>query len=143
MLSLRKHFVLWSFCLQTYNFTMWWVSPRYIKVKVEHYLLFMFSPWKIGWVVSGIKYICLHLLPVFYLIQPSSNKSFVLISEYKIVCNLYGFLCTLGLTLSHLLMKFLSSFKKVQNHSKSVPFLHMSKCNNQQIVRLDMQICKP
>ncbi len=44
---------------------------RYIKVKVEHYLLF--SPPKISWVVSGINYICLHLLPVFYLIQPSSK----------------------------------------------------------------------
>ncbi len=31
----------------------------------------MFSPPKISWVVSEIKYICLHLLPVFYLIQPS------------------------------------------------------------------------
>ncbi len=47
---------------------------RYIKVKVEHYLLFMFSPPKISWLVSGIKYICLHLLPVFYLIQPSSKQ---------------------------------------------------------------------
>jgi hypothetical protein len=41
--------------------------PRYIKVKVKHYLLFMFSPPKISWVVSGIKYICLHLIPVFYI----------------------------------------------------------------------------
>jgi hypothetical protein len=49
-------------------------KSRYIKVKVEHYLLFMFSPPKISWVVSGIKYICLHLLPVFYLIQPSSKQ---------------------------------------------------------------------
>jgi hypothetical protein len=48
--------------------------PRYIKVKVEHYLLFMFSPPKMSWVVSGIKYICLHLLPVFYLIQPSGTQ---------------------------------------------------------------------
>ncbi len=47
---------------------------RYIKVMVEHYLLFMFSPPKISWVVSGINYICLHLLPVFYLIQPSDLK---------------------------------------------------------------------
>ncbi len=38
------------------------------------YLLFMFSPPKISWVISGIKYICLHLLPVFYLIQPSSKQ---------------------------------------------------------------------
>ncbi len=57
----------------------WWNTkekkyPRHIKVKVEHYLLFMFSPPKISWVVSGIKYICLHLLPVFYLIQPSSKQ---------------------------------------------------------------------
>ncbi len=43
-------------------------------MKVEHYLLFMFSPPKISWVVSGIKYICLHLLPVFYLIHPSSKQ---------------------------------------------------------------------
>ncbi len=49
-------------------------KPRYVKVKVEHYLLSMFSPPKISWVVSGIKYICLHLLPVFYLIQPSSKQ---------------------------------------------------------------------
>ncbi len=48
--------------------------PRYIKVKVEHYLLFMFSPPEIRRVNSGIKYICLHLLPVFYLIQPSSKQ---------------------------------------------------------------------
>jgi hypothetical protein len=34
----------------------------------------MFSPPKISWVVSGIKYICLYLLPVFYLIQPSSKQ---------------------------------------------------------------------
>jgi hypothetical protein len=49
-------------------------TSRYIKVKVEHYLLFMFSPLKISWVISEIKYICLHLLPVFYLIQPSSKQ---------------------------------------------------------------------
>ncbi len=47
--------------------------PRYIKVKVEHYILLMFSPPKVSWVTLGIKYICLHLLPVFYLIQPSSK----------------------------------------------------------------------
>ncbi len=47
-----------------------WCKARYIKVKVEHYLLFMFSPPKISWVVSGIKYICLYLLLIFYLIQP-------------------------------------------------------------------------
>ncbi len=62
--------------------------PRYIKVKVEHYLLFKFSPPKISWVISGIKYICLHFFPVFYLMQPSS-KQIVLISENKIVCYLY------------------------------------------------------
>ncbi len=50
------------------------LKPRYIKVKVENYLLFMFSPPKISWVISVIKYICLHLLPVFYLIQPSSKQ---------------------------------------------------------------------
>ncbi len=50
------------------------IKSRYIKVKVENYLLFMFSPPKISWVVSGTKYICLHLLPVFYLIQPSSKQ---------------------------------------------------------------------
>ncbi len=49
-------------------------SSRYIKVKVEQYLMFMFSPPKISWVVSEIKYIILHLLPVFYLIQPSSKR---------------------------------------------------------------------
>ena len=37
-------------------------------------MLFLFSPPKISWVVSGIKYICLHSLTVFYLIQPSSNQ---------------------------------------------------------------------
>ncbi len=50
------------------------IQARYIKVKVEHYLLFMFSPPKICWAVSGIKYICLHLIHVFYLIQPSSKQ---------------------------------------------------------------------
>ncbi len=34
----------------------------------------MFSPPKISWVVKGIKCICLHFLPVFYLIQPSSKQ---------------------------------------------------------------------
>jgi hypothetical protein len=34
----------------------------------------MFSPPKISWVVSGIKYICLYLLTVFYLIQPSRKQ---------------------------------------------------------------------
>jgi hypothetical protein len=53
-----------------------WVHTRYIKVKVEHYLLFMFSPPKISLVVSGMKYICLPLLPVFCLISPPVNKSF-------------------------------------------------------------------
>ncbi len=52
---------------------------RNIKFKVhksiqQHYLLFMFSPPKISRVVSEMKYICLHLLPVFYLIQPSSRQ---------------------------------------------------------------------
>ncbi len=50
------------------------LKSRYIKVKVEHYLLFMFSLPKIRSVVSGIKYICLHLLPVFFLIQLSSKQ---------------------------------------------------------------------
>jgi hypothetical protein len=36
----------------------------------------MFSPPKISWVISGIKYIYLHLLPVFYLIEPSSKQIF-------------------------------------------------------------------
>jgi hypothetical protein len=60
-------------------------NTRYIKVKVEYYLMFMFSPPKISWVVSGIKYICLYLLPVFYLIQPSSKQTICLFSENKIV----------------------------------------------------------
>ncbi len=33
-------------------------NSRYIKVKVEHYFLFLFSPPNISWVVLGIKYIC-------------------------------------------------------------------------------------
>jgi hypothetical protein len=49
-------------------------KARYIKVKVEHYLLFMFSPPKISYTIWGIKYICLHLLTVFYLIQPSIKQ---------------------------------------------------------------------
>ncbi len=49
-------------------------DPRFIKVKVEHYLLFMVSPPKISFTVRGIKYISLHLLTDFYLIQPSSKK---------------------------------------------------------------------
>ncbi len=54
--------------------TWCWLLSRYIKVKVEHYLLFKFSPPKISCVVSGIKYICFHLLQVFYVIQPSSKQ---------------------------------------------------------------------
>jgi hypothetical protein len=49
-------------------------AARYIKIKVERYLLFMFRTPKISWVVSGIKYIYLHLLLVLYLIQPSSKQ---------------------------------------------------------------------
>jgi hypothetical protein len=51
-----------------------WFRSRYIKVKVEHYLLFMFSPPKISWVVWKMKKHFLQLLPVFYLIQPSSKQ---------------------------------------------------------------------
>ncbi len=36
-------------------------KARYIKLKVEHYLLFMFSPPKISYTVWGIKYICFQL----------------------------------------------------------------------------------
>ncbi len=49
-------------------------DTRYIKVKVEHYLLFMFSPPKISQTVRGIKYNGSHLFTVFYLIQPSSKQ---------------------------------------------------------------------
>ncbi len=44
------------------------------KSKGKHYLLFMFSPPKISETIPGIKYICLHLFTVFYLIQPSSKQ---------------------------------------------------------------------
>jgi hypothetical protein len=64
----------------------YFVIQRYIKVKVEHYLLFMFSPPKISWVVSGIKYICLHLFTVFNLIQPSSKQFICFDFGKKIVC---------------------------------------------------------
>ncbi len=50
------------------------LKPRYIKVKVKHYLLFMFSPLKISCAIWGIKYIFLQLPPVFYLIKPSSKQ---------------------------------------------------------------------
>ena len=50
------------------------IEARYIKVKVEHYLLFMCSPPKISQTILGIKYICLHFFTVFYLIQPSSKQ---------------------------------------------------------------------
>ena len=46
----------------------------YIEVKVGQYLLFMFSPPKISWTVYGIKNICLHVLAVFYLTQPSRKQ---------------------------------------------------------------------
>ncbi len=49
-------------------------KSRYIKVKVEHNLLFMFGPPEISWVIWGIKSICLNFLPVFYLIYPSSKQ---------------------------------------------------------------------
>ncbi len=48
------------------------IQARNIKVKVQHYLLFMFSPPKINKTVRGIKYICLLIFTVFYLIQPTS-----------------------------------------------------------------------
>jgi hypothetical protein len=50
------------------------MGHKYIKVKVEHYLLFVFSPPKISKTVRGIKHICLDLFTVFYLIQPSSKQ---------------------------------------------------------------------
>ncbi len=66
---------------------LWWMThncfqlllkmkmrSRYIKLKVEHYRLFMFSPPKISWVIWGIKYIYLLLFTVFFLIQPSSKQ---------------------------------------------------------------------
>ncbi len=68
-----------------------WSKSRYIKVKVEHYLLFMFNPPKISWVVSGIKYICLHLFTVFYLIQHSSKQIICFDFGKKIVCYLIVF----------------------------------------------------
>ncbi len=49
-------------------------NTRYIKEKVEHYLLFMFGPPKNKLGRFRNKYICLHLLPVFYLIQSSSKQ---------------------------------------------------------------------
>ncbi len=47
---------------------------RYIRVQVEHYLLFMFSPPKISQTIWWIKYICLRLFTDFYLIQPSNKQ---------------------------------------------------------------------
>jgi hypothetical protein len=66
-LSLFLFLFLYPLSLQLY------MSARYIKVKVEHYLVFMFSPPKITWAVWGIKYI-FYLLPVFYLIKASSKQ---------------------------------------------------------------------
>ncbi len=63
-----------SYSLHYLEIDIFDLEPRYIEVKVEHNLLFMFSPPKISKAVSGIKYICLHLLPVFCLIQPSSKQ---------------------------------------------------------------------
>ena len=49
-------------------------KARYIEVIVGHYLLFMLSPPKISWTVLRIKSICLHVLIIFYLTQPSSKQ---------------------------------------------------------------------
>ncbi len=62
----------------------------------------MFSPPKISWVVSGMKNICLHLLPVFYLIQPSSKQ--IICFDFQkqnsvLWCYLYSILCTLAQTI--------------------------------------------
>jgi hypothetical protein len=57
----------WSIRQLIWNkFTKWAYAERlggtrYIKVKVEHYLFFMFSPPKISWTIWLTKYICLHL----------------------------------------------------------------------------------
>ncbi len=54
---------------------MKFVKSKVHKSKGRTLFVFMFSPPKISWVVSGIKKnICLHLLHVFYLIQPSSKR---------------------------------------------------------------------
>ncbi len=54
--------------------TLTLAHTRYIKIKVEHYLLFMFSPPKISLTVWGINYIYFHIFTVFYLIQPSRKQ---------------------------------------------------------------------
>jgi len=42
------------------------IKPRYIDIKVGHYLFFMLSPPKISYAIWEIRNICLHLLTVFY-----------------------------------------------------------------------------
>jgi hypothetical protein len=53
------------------------IYDRHVQLKVNKNkgrTLFMFSPPKISWVISGIKYICLRLLPVFYLIHATRKQ---------------------------------------------------------------------
>ncbi len=72
-----------------------WIKHLAIKVHISRgrtQFVFMFSPPKITWVISGIKYICLHLLPVFYIIQPSSKQ--IICFDFR-KQNTYSILCTL------------------------------------------------
>ncbi len=54
----------------------------------------MFIPPKISWVVSGIKYTFLHLIPVFYLIQPSSKQ--IICFDFCKQNSVLPIVCTLG-----------------------------------------------
>jgi hypothetical protein len=74
--------------LQMVQLTMFIGKIKVHKSKGITLLLFLFSPPKISWVVSGIKYICLHLIPVFYLIQPSSKQNICFDFQNKILCYL-------------------------------------------------------
>jgi hypothetical protein len=61
------------------------VISMYIKVKVEHNLLLMFALQKISLIIWEMKYICLHLRIVFYLIQPYNKQTICFDLEKKIM----------------------------------------------------------
>ncbi len=59
------------------SFSLSLSHTRYIKLKVDHYLLFMFSPQKYARLFEVLlKYVWLHFLIVFYMTQPSNKQKF-------------------------------------------------------------------
>jgi hypothetical protein len=60
--------------LHTYAFIHTLEKARCLEVKVEHCLLFVFSPPRQFGKQKIFDYICLHLFTLFYLAQPSNKQ---------------------------------------------------------------------